>query len=1032
MKQAKKWLVLLLALILVLSISLAACKDTTKCECPDCGCETCEDCANCDCPACGGGKKDEITLVAPVISLKDNVISWSAVPNATRYIVYEGGQVASQINAPTTSYTINKSVAGSWEYKVAAYNVDANPKTGPQSNPVTYTYKPDDVGGDDHVCKHVCDVCHKCTDKLCQDPVCAEKCEGHDVVNPKLEAPTVDIAGNALNWHSVLNAVAYDVYKNGEKIDTIDSFEVTAGLNVLFTTYTIKNANDGDTFQVVAVSGSEDVDNSALSEEVTYSALGTTVSLTDSVYVTNGTNIKIPVSADSSNGLYKVIIKENNNFVLSTGLAGTDSIKVQGDPGNSKSPYGADAEYDVELGAWVATVVITGSNELRLDITATFDSVGYTVSLAEPYDLGEDSDKVIATYTLNATGSLDVEIPYVGYSIKINVGSDVAASHVLYVVLANGEENVGINANGTKLNERVGYYASNSLTGNTITLNNDNYIALKATISFEVPEAALANLPSLKENTPNYEANHIEHGANDASQVNPTQIRVDGITDGSYILVISAKISDGLNFFAKLDNGEYASLDHAGNIYSLNVTISDNKILSLYEFTSVSSNKEGIDVNWVALYTAGNKSYSMSNGEDVEDAFIGNSEDNATLFTLSGVEDGNYTLTLVGTSSGLSFKVGVGSNSYTVSTYENKYPLYIYTAEIAIEGNPENISIYCEKGVYIADLKIELIEEEELPELTHGADGGLKLDLTADGTEYKILLVDVEPGTYTLVFKTNSYVFWHSWLITAGENSITVGSVNGFSGAYDNEGSAEITIPSDCTELTMKVDNAPNNDFGTVTIYLLAEGESLEGGTGGTETSATINFNLNWMYGDQEVDVSSLQYGIYTITLEDVDDSLGSMVYLTTAVEGELLLNSDNNYSASITIKSGTIKLNGMGQSGEIIIKLVRTGDLPGASGGTDTELTIVFDNDSNVITSVFTNLDVSSLQYGEYTITLENVYKDFFSGYAPYSITVGEDEITLDEGNNWTATITINSDTISLFTTATYEPLTIKLVKNG
>ena len=30
-----------------------------------------------------------------------------------------------------------------------------------------------------HVCEHVCNICKKCLDKNCQDPVCAEKCKGH-------------------------------------------------------------------------------------------------------------------------------------------------------------------------------------------------------------------------------------------------------------------------------------------------------------------------------------------------------------------------------------------------------------------------------------------------------------------------------------------------------------------------------------------------------------------------------------------------------------------------------------------------------------------------------------------------------------------------------------------------------------------------------------------------------------------------------------------------------------------------------------
>lgn len=31
-----------------------------------------------------------------------------------------------------------------------------------------------------HICKHTCDICGKCTDSACSDPVCKDKCEGHE------------------------------------------------------------------------------------------------------------------------------------------------------------------------------------------------------------------------------------------------------------------------------------------------------------------------------------------------------------------------------------------------------------------------------------------------------------------------------------------------------------------------------------------------------------------------------------------------------------------------------------------------------------------------------------------------------------------------------------------------------------------------------------------------------------------------------------------------------------------------------------
>ena len=44
---------------------------------------------------------------------------------------------------------------------------------------ITFESSGNVVGGDKHVCGHVCGTCNKCTDKTCTNSVCAEKCAGH-------------------------------------------------------------------------------------------------------------------------------------------------------------------------------------------------------------------------------------------------------------------------------------------------------------------------------------------------------------------------------------------------------------------------------------------------------------------------------------------------------------------------------------------------------------------------------------------------------------------------------------------------------------------------------------------------------------------------------------------------------------------------------------------------------------------------------------------------------------------------------------
>ena len=47
------------------------------------------------------------------------------------------------------------------------------------------------TGGETHVCEHVCETCEKCTDNECDDPVCEDKCPGHEVVPPAHECKHV-------------------------------------------------------------------------------------------------------------------------------------------------------------------------------------------------------------------------------------------------------------------------------------------------------------------------------------------------------------------------------------------------------------------------------------------------------------------------------------------------------------------------------------------------------------------------------------------------------------------------------------------------------------------------------------------------------------------------------------------------------------------------------------------------------------------------------------------------------------------------
>ncbi|MDE6104454.1 MAG: hypothetical protein K2G38_02035 [Clostridia bacterium] len=78
-----------------------------------------------------------VKLSAPTISREENVISWSAVDNATGYDVYEGTTVVSEAQTEL-SYTINKTEVGTYTYTVKAVSTDDKYTTSDASNSVEY------------------------------------------------------------------------------------------------------------------------------------------------------------------------------------------------------------------------------------------------------------------------------------------------------------------------------------------------------------------------------------------------------------------------------------------------------------------------------------------------------------------------------------------------------------------------------------------------------------------------------------------------------------------------------------------------------------------------------------------------------------------------------------------------------------------------------------------------------------------------------------------------------------------------------
>ena len=77
-------------------------------------------------------------LATPVITLNENEITWTAIAHATAYEIYENGEKLTQVT--TTSYTITRTLAGEYVYKIRAISSDTvHYEPSAFSNTETYT-----------------------------------------------------------------------------------------------------------------------------------------------------------------------------------------------------------------------------------------------------------------------------------------------------------------------------------------------------------------------------------------------------------------------------------------------------------------------------------------------------------------------------------------------------------------------------------------------------------------------------------------------------------------------------------------------------------------------------------------------------------------------------------------------------------------------------------------------------------------------------------------------------------------------------
>ena len=339
---------------------------------------------------------DPVQLVAPHISLNNNVISWSAVAHATAYEVYENNSLA--VRQSATTYKITKTAVGEYVYTVRAISVNAAYAASNLSNTVTYVVEPEPA-----------------------EP---------------LSAPVITLKDNQITWSTVEHATAYEIYENELKIG-----QVTA------TSYTITNTIAGEWVYAVKAISSDTVhySPSKLSNIVVYSVdvenIGFVVTVTAPVSFSNSVQVALYKNGEAVEtkavqivgGSGSVSFNQTNEYSYTAGVVSVPTGYIATTVKLSASNMEGEIKIISTSGSEMLKV---GTNTFRV---ANFDQVGEDQIF---YFLPENS----GVYTLDATGeSKDMYISvdrslYIDTVSGLNISSFRAEAGTLLEITVVGFE----------------------------------------------------------------------------------------------------------------------------------------------------------------------------------------------------------------------------------------------------------------------------------------------------------------------------------------------------------------------------------------------------------------------------------------------------------------------------------------------------------------------------------------------------------------------------------------------------------------
>lgn len=741
----------------------------------------------------GGGKSDDDKkdddLAAPVIELDDEtgIISWSAVENADRYIVYEDGEQATTTSDTQYNIKQNQKVEGTYEYTVASYNLSSR-QTSEKSNSVTYTVKKDD-GGDSH--EHVWEY----TD-----------------MNEQQHLKTCKVTGcteSSLENHNYTDDHDNECNDCGHVRSHQHSFEYEQeDENGHYKTCTTCDEIDHE-FE-------EHVYDNPADEECNYCGYKRTITTNDK-YVTLGVGAVetvIPAAGASLHVTFGNDVRADKIYVLEF----------------VSDTYGAFYQTNVEVKLGSATIA-TFTNGVSDPEKIVLDGFNLSQSLVITQEGDEEIEITLTLAEQVKTGDYTLEKD--GEMLTIDVGAGVASLNVAFGNwVTNGKKY------DLEFSSIVGdydiyftiyleYYEGGTLKTaeydpdqtKTMTITADTshglrvYFKTNGTVqSVSIKLTTFVEKPAVPgETKSNPIIKTTVAGTHSTTELQEAYFRLPAIEfDDKYKITFAD--TEGVE--VKIVNGSDQVAVWSGDV--LNREQLGSKPASTYNYFLVTA-PEGILCSFTLESYEEAEEYDLRVGIIVY-AEIGKDATKAAKFNLINADNADYDIN-ISTQSGLTFYVKVGSTTYTLGTNEYKSGTYSKTITI---GNEEFLTIYVtgldssEKS--IGNVAVSLTEPENTSplEIDKEYKTVFKAGQYDSNMNFEIALKDVPKDKYIITFTltSNTYTIF---VVTPDKG--VAGEIG--TGSSYRQAQGKLVIDEGCTKLTvsLKENQAPGFTF-NVTILL--------------------------------------------------------------------------------------------------------------------------------------------------------------------------------------------------------------------